>query len=125
MAIYSAIGTAIVLSIGDLNKVAALSLTAKNVEKKPPIATNIVNSFLQVTVRYLLMAQYIDTSQEYYTLQNPATLLDLLSNVSKKHPTISGMIASMQILINGAPAQFNSILKDEDDVDFIPLITGG
>ena len=119
------IGIAIVLSMGDLNKVAALSPAEKNVEKTPPIAANVVNSFLQVTVRYLLMAQYLDTSQEYYALQNPATLLDLLSDVSKKHPTLAGMIASMQILINGAPAQFDSILKDGDEVDFIPLITGG
>ena len=111
--------------MGDLNEVAALSRNVKNVEKKPTLATSVANSYLQVKVRYLLMARYINISQEYFVLQTPATLLNLLSDVSNKHPTIAGMIASMQILINGAPAQFNSILKDGDEVDFIPLVTGG
>jgi len=71
------------------------------------------------------MTQYTDTSEEYFVLQSPATLRDLLSNVAERHPTLIGMMASMQILINGVPAQFNTGLKDGDEVDFIPLVTGG
>ncbi len=125
-AIYSAIGTIVILTMSDLNKVAAIARTENNGTNTPfPLATNVDNSFLKVKVNYLLMAQYIDTSQEYFVLQNPATLLNLLSDVANRHPTITGMIASMQILINGVTAQFSSTLKDGDEVDFIPLVTGG
>jgi molybdopterin converting factor small subunit len=111
--------------MSDLNHVVALPSAERNVEEKSTFARDVANSFLQVTVSYHLMAQYINTNQESFTLQNPATLLDLLSAVSKRHPTISGMIASMQILINGAPAQFKTILRDGDEIDFIPLVSGG
>jgi len=122
--IYSAIGTVLILTMGDLNKVVALTEN-NGTNASFPLTTSVDTSFLKVKVGYLLMAQYIDTSQEYFVLQNPATLLNLLGDVANRHPTITGMIASMQILINGVTAQFSSTLKDGDEVDFIPLVTGG
>jgi molybdopterin converting factor small subunit len=109
--------------MGD-NKVVALTEN-NGTNASFPFTTSVDNSFLKVKVCYLLMAQYIDTSQEYFALHSPANLLTLLSDVVNRHPTITGMIASMQILINGVTAQFSSTLKDGDEVDFIPLVTGG
>ena len=63
---------------------------------------------------------------EYFVLQNPAYLRDLLDVVLLRHPSISPqMIASMLILIDGAPAKTGAALEDGDEVDFIPLVAGG
>jgi len=84
------------------------------------------NSFIEIKVAYLLMAQYINATDEYFALQSPATLSALLSAVSEKHPILSTMIPSMQILLDGIPTvQFNAALKDGDEVDFIPVVAGG
>ena len=84
------------------------------------------NSFIEIKVAYLLMAQYINATDEYFALQSPATLSTLLSAVSEKHPILSTMIPSMQILLDGIPTvQFNAALKDGDEVDFIPVVAGG
>jgi len=84
------------------------------------------NSFIEIKVAYLLMAQYIDTTEEYFALQTPATLSALLGAVSEKHPILSTMIPSMQILLDGIPTvQFNAALKDGDEVDFVPIVAGG
>jgi len=84
------------------------------------------NSFIEIKVAYLLMAQYINATEEFFALQSPATLSALLSAVSEKHPILSTMIPSMQILLDGIPTvQFNTALKDGDEVDFIPIVAGG
>jgi len=84
------------------------------------------NSFIEIKAAYLLMAQYINTTEEYFVLQSPATLSALLSAVSERHPFLSTMIPSMQILLDGIPTvQFNAALKDGDEVDFIPVVAGG
>ena len=84
------------------------------------------NSFIEIKVAYLLMAQYINTTEEFFVLQSPATLSALLSAVSERHLILSTMIPSMQILLDGIPTvQFSAALKDGDEVDFIPIVAGG
>jgi len=84
------------------------------------------NSFIEIKVVYLLMAQYINTTEEFFVLQSPATLSALLSAVSERHLILSTMIPSMQILLDGIPTvQFSAALKDGDEVDFIPIVAGG
>jgi molybdopterin converting factor small subunit len=83
-------------------------------------------SVLAVKAVYLQMAQYFSTSDEYFVLQNPAYLRDLLDAVLLRHPSLSPqMIATMLILIDGAPAKTGATLKDGDEVDLIPLVAGG
>jgi molybdopterin converting factor small subunit len=71
------------------------------------------------------MAQYVYPSEEYFVLQNPAVLRDLLSDVVTKHPSLAPMIATMEILRDGAPVKPDSALRDGDEIDFIPTIAGG
>ena len=71
------------------------------------------------------MAEYVSTSSEYFVLENPATLRDLLNNVAERHPSIKMMMANMWILVNGTPAKLNDPLKDGEEVDLIPLVAGG
>ena len=109
-AICAAIGSGLFLAAG---------ITLNDLEQSS-------QSFIEIKVDYILMAQYIDSTEEYFALQSPATLSALLSAVSEKHPIISTMIPSMQILLDGIPTfQFNAALKDGDEVDFIPIIAGG
>ena len=82
-------------------------------------------SFLSVKVIYSQMAEYVSTSSEYFVLENPATLRDLLNNVAVRHPSIKMMITNMWILVNGTPAKLNDPLKDGEEVDLIPLVAGG
>ena len=107
----SAAGAGILIIAGDLTKM---------INGHPPL--------LKVKVVYDLMARYVGTSQEYFDLQSPALLRNLLDSVAEKHPPLAPMLGNpptMMILTNGAPSQSNMPLKDGDQVDFIPLFDGG
>jgi len=122
--VYSAIGTGLFLATGNLTKVASTSLS----EQRSTIfanATSTPDLFISVKVVYIQMAQYISTSEEYFVLPNPATVQDLLGNMVQRHPLISSMMRSMWVMINGAPSRLDDFLKDGDEVDFLPLVTGG
>ena len=85
-------------------------------------------SLVKVKVVYNLMARYFDTDEEYFVLQSPALLRDLLNDITQKHLSLSPMIGdhpTMLILVNGVPSQPTVTLKDGDQVDFIPLFDGG
>ena len=85
-------------------------------------------SLVKVKVVYNLMARYVNPDEEYFVLQSPALLRTLLNDVAQKHPSLSPMIGdhpTMLILVNGVPSQPSVTLKDEDQVDFIPLFDGG
>lgn len=91
-------------------------------------ASDVVIPLLKVKVIYNLMARYLNTSDEYFSLRSPASLHDLLNVVAEKHPSLSPMLGdypTMMILVNGVPSQPAATLKDGDQVDFIPLYDGG
>lgn len=109
LAILSAIGTGVLL--GDFLTKAVFAHIPEGV------------SVLGVKVVYFQMPQYF--GGEYFVLQAPAILCDLLSVVMLKHPSIVPMMATMWILINGAPSKPDAVLRDGDEVNFIPLVAGG
>jgi molybdopterin converting factor small subunit len=74
---------------------------------------------------YFQMPQIPDLRQEHYTLQSPAYLRDLLSNILAKHPSLSPMIPSMMILVDGVSAAPSTVLKEGDEVDLKPSTAGG
>jgi molybdopterin converting factor small subunit len=83
-------------------------------------------SVLAIKVVYFQMAQYVSAGDEYFVPPNPAYLRDLLDAVLLRHPSISPqMIASVLVLIDGAPARSGAALEDGNEVDFIPLVAGG
>ena len=128
---FSAIGTGIFLAGDGLTKVASINLSEESTERAPlstPSKGEINNaavSFLSVKVVYLQMSQYISTSDEYFVLQSPATLRNLLNNITERHPSLTMMMTNMWILINGSPSNPSASLKDGDEVDLVPLVAGG
>jgi molybdopterin converting factor small subunit len=82
-------------------------------------------SLLTVRVYYAMMAQYVSVSDEYFVLQNPVTLQDLMNTVVVRHPSMAQMIQTMLILLDGIPAKPAVSLKDGDNIQFIPVSAGG
>lgn len=139
MAILSVIGTGLLLVANrygknafDLAETVYVTQQDENTEKPPASTTqtqtvsNSGTSALAVKAVYHQMAQYVSMGDEYFVLQSPAYLRNLLDAVILKHPAISPqMIANMLILIDGAPAKTSATLQDGNEVDFIPLVAGG
>ena len=83
-------------------------------------------TFLRIKVEYFQMGQYVNLSDEYFSIQSPASVHDLLTAVMMSHPSISPqMMSTMLILVNGTPSKTSATLKDEDEIDLIPLVAGG
>jgi molybdopterin converting factor small subunit len=66
-----------------------------------------------------------NTSTEVQPLSSPADIKQLLSQVTKAHPTLAGIKEILQILVNGQWASMNLELKDGDRVAFVPPVGGG
>ena len=127
---YSVVGTLLFLSTDDLSRAIAASVIEHDHSKSLGAAVtgeidNSNISFASIRVVYLQMAQYINTHDEYFVLQNPVTVRDLMYNVAQRHSTLSSMMGSMWVLVNGMPSKPNALLKDGDEVDFVPLVSGG
>lgn len=80
---------------------------------------------LRVKAMYFQMPQVVSTREEYFVLQSPAYFSDLLNGVLGKHPSLSAMMPSMMILIDGVRTLPDIALRDGDEVDFIPAVAGG
>jgi molybdopterin converting factor small subunit len=80
---------------------------------------------LRVKAVYFQMPQLVGIEEEYFVLEGPARLSDLLKNVTQRHPPLSDKMSAMMILIDGVPTKSNDPLKDGDEVDFIPTFAGG
>jgi molybdopterin converting factor small subunit len=106
---------------------AGLFVFADGLVSSLPQVKSTSTQFLRVRVRYFQMARYISASDEYFDLQSPAHLSDLLNAVKSRHPSITlQMLASMMIFVNGTPSKTNvELLNDGDEVDLIPLVAGG
>jgi molybdopterin converting factor small subunit len=80
---------------------------------------------LRVKVVYFQMAQSVSVGQEYFYLQPPARVSDLMRIAVQRHPALSAMANQMLILVEGLPAGGATVLKDGDEVDLIPTLVGG
>ena len=83
-----------------------------------------VNVTIKV-VYFGMSYQMTGTKEEYFTLQTPAFLQDLISLIDQKHVVFATMLPTMQVVVDGVPAQGNPQLQDKNEVDFIPLFAGG
>lgn len=93
---------------------------------------NLINLFqrpalVNVKVIYFQMQQFVNVSDEYFELPDPASLRNLLSTIVQRHPSLSPqMMAAMLIMVNNTPVTgLDSPLNDGDVVDFVPLVAGG
>ena len=82
-------------------------------------------SLINVTVYYSMMAQYTDLTEEYFVIQSPAVLQDLMNTAVIRHPSMAQMIQLMLTLLNGIPAKPSASLNDGDVIQFMPLSAGG
>ncbi len=98
--------------------------SASSTNMKGQVATP-EDQLFTVRVYYSMIEQYTDLSDEYFILQSPATLRNLIDTVVIRHPSMAQMVETMMILLNGVPAKPSAALKDGDEVQFIPLATGG
>lgn len=137
--LFSAVGAAVVLGANGLARAAPSSESGAGGAPtgSPPVSStapaaahsdvgsSASGSSLRVKAMYFQMPQTINTKEEYFMLQSPARLGDLLSNVVAEHPRVSSMIPTMMLLVDGVPGQPSTPLRDGDEVDFIPAIAGG
>ncbi len=107
-----AIGGAILLIGGDL-------------AEGTSVAQKTRASLITVKVYYSMMAQYTELTEEYFVIQGPAVLQDLMNTVVVRHPSMAQMMQLMLPLLNGIPAKPNASLKDGDVIQFIALSAGG
>ena len=84
-----------------------------------------VASLITVKVYYSMMTQYIESSEEEFVLQSPATIQNLIATCILRHPSVAQMMGTMMILLNGVPSKPSASLSDGDTVQFIPLSEGG
>ena len=123
-----AVGAGILLISDGLTKAAPLTQIAGNFGSSSAATngpTESRASLVTVTVYYSMMAKYTSEVEEYFVLQSPATLQDLMNTVLVRHPCMTQMMQMMLILLDGVPAKPTASLKDEDRVQFIPLSAGG
>lgn len=125
----SAVGAGIVLVTG---KLASATSPARNEPSARVSSATSQNTgdrmgpaSLRVKATYFQMPQEVSVRQDYFVLQSPAYFSDLLTGVLVKHPSLSSMIPSMMILIDGVRALPDTALRDGDEVDFIPAVAGG
>jgi molybdopterin converting factor small subunit len=89
-------------------------------------STSAASNLETIKVGYFGMSvQTIGISREYFIMPAPVHLEDLLDEIDKRHPVISAMLPSMQILVNGVPADSSTELTDASEVDLIPIFAGG
>jgi molybdopterin converting factor small subunit len=122
-----AIGATILLIGGDLAETSSLVQKARNTVGSESIndTANTRASLISVRVYYSMMAQYTDLTEEYFVIQSPAVLQDLMNTVIVRHPSMAQMMQLMLTLLNGIPAKPNAPLKDGDVIQFIPMSAGG
>ena len=89
------------------------------------IATESRASLITVEVYYSMMTQYINSSEEEFVLQSPATVQTLIDTCILRHPSVAQMMGTMMILLDGVPSQPTASLRDRDTIQFIPLVAGG
>jgi len=83
-------------------------------------------SYSRIKVRYFQMSSTLPgISEEYFIIPNPVTYGQLLSAVVAAHPVLATMMSSMLVLVDGAVAKAGTALKEGDEVDFIPAMSGG
>jgi len=89
------------------------------------VATESRASLIKVEVYYSMMTQYINSSEEEFVLQSPATVQTLIDTCILRHPSVAQMMGTMMILLDGVPSQPTASLRDRDTIQFIPLVAGG
>ena len=113
--VYSAVGAGIffmgAFGIDDAGSILPQSETSSGKPQTSTTSSSIGrvayadHSPFRVKTVYALMAQNGGANDEYFVLESPAFLGDLIKDVLERHAPLSKMMPSMQILIDGLPAK--------------------
>jgi len=76
-------------------------------------------------VYFGMSVQMTGTKEEYFSLNDPVFLQDLISQIKQKHAVFATMLPTIQVVVNGEPTQDNPQLSDKAEVEFIPVYAGG
>lgn len=127
-----AIGGCIVFLGSGLLPASRSGLTGQTQSKAYASAASTVSArgnqakYLRVKVRYFQMSSTLPgISEEYFVLPDPANYGDLLHTVTAAHPVLATMLPSMLILVDGVVAKGEMQMRDGDEADFIPVMSGG
>ncbi|MGA3108150.1 MAG: MoaD/ThiS family protein [Candidatus Bathyarchaeia archaeon] len=122
-----AIGAGILLVVGD--QIGVLSVPHDGHYLETSITTNDPANtraqLITVKVYYSMMAQYTDLTEEFFVIQRPTVLQDLMNSVAVRHPSMAQMMQMMLTLVDGVPAKSSASLNDGDVIQLIPLSAGG
>lgn len=81
-----------------------------------------------ITVRFFAMLRGLaKTEVKEYRVDGPISLIDLKALIKKDFPALAGVLDSRSILvsINQEFAAKDAVVKDGDDVGFLPPFSGG
>lgn len=81
-----------------------------------------------MTVKVLFFASVRDlvgASEKQVALEDGATISDLISELATEHKRLMEMAPSLMVSVNQEYMPRETVLKDLDEVAFIPPVSGG
>lgn len=82
----------------------------------------------QITIKVLYLGMpygAVNVNSENIAMRPGSYLSELIGLLDKEHPALAKMGSTMQVLLNGMAPDGNPILRDGDEVDFLPFTAGG
>lgn len=87
----------------------------------------------RVRVKYLMwLRDKTGVDSEEYVLDKDATLENLITEISKKHPSLKPLLSDIFsgenpiiVLVNGVKGEPDRELSDNDEVALMPPVSGG
>jgi len=88
---------------------------------------------IRVRVKYMMwLRDKVGLEVEEYSLENQTSLADLLEFVRRRHASIAKFLENVEsaenpiiVLVNGVKQSTDYILRDGDEVVFLPPVSGG
>lgn len=112
------------LSIGALGSFEIVANALNKSDENAPKTSS--PSHITVKVIYLGMPfGAVNVNSENVTMQPGSCLSELVAVLNEEHPALAKMGSTMQILLNGMAPYGNPILRDGDEIDFLPFSAGG
>ena len=121
---FAALGAAVVLGAGGLVEKAQAGGKQGATQNSTVPGGVAQGSMITVTADYLLMPSFPAT-QDSFVIQTPAHYSDVLPQILARRPQLEPMMPTMMVFIDGFPAKAGILLRNGDEIDFIPVMAGG
>jgi len=88
---------------------------------------------IRVRVKYMMwLRDKVGLDAEEYSLENQHRLAELLEIVRRRHASIARLLENVEsaenpiiVLVNGVKQSMDYVLRDGDEVVFLPPVSGG